>query len=89
MADGDNDSGVKYLGDQGSDGTVLGTSTASLIGFLGVSSPVSRQTTYTAVTTQAATSTTPYGFATTTQANGITTALASIKTALDAFGLMG
>jgi len=84
-----NEAGKRYLGDQGTSGTVFGTSTASLIGFLGVTTPVSRQTTWTAVSTTAATSTTPYGFSTTTQANAITTALAACKTALDAYGLLG
>lgn len=79
--------GISYNTQQDSDGWIMGQSSTSLIGFLGVSSPVSRQSTYTAVTTQAATSTTPYGFATTTQANGVITALSSIKTALDAYGL--
>ncbi len=78
---------ISYNTQQDSDGWVMGQSTSSLIGFLGVSSPVSRQATYTAVTTQAATSTTPYGFSTTTQANGVHTALAAIKTTLDAYGL--
>ena len=79
--------GINYNTQQDSDGWVMGQSSTTKIGFLGVSSPVSRQSTYTAVGTTAATSTTPYGFATTTQANAITTALTSIKTALDAYGL--
>ncbi len=82
-----NAQGVQYLDDGNPAGSMLAKSSESLIGFLGVSTLVSRQSTYTAVGTTAATSTTPYGFATTTQANAVTTALTSIKTALDAYGL--
>ena len=78
---------IKELSDQGGGGARMGLTSSDLIGFLGVSTLVSRQATYTAVGTTAATSTTPYGFATTTQANAVTTALTSIKTALDAYGL--
>ncbi|MCP3683930.1 MAG: hypothetical protein GY861_14700 [bacterium] len=79
---------IQQLHNGDPDGSLMGQASSDLIGFFGSTSLVSRQTTFTAVTTQAAnSSTTNVGFASTTQANGITTAIASIKATLDNLNL--
>ena len=70
----------KQLSDGNPDGTVLGQGTTDLISFYGVT-PVAQQTaTAGSPVTTLATSTTPYGFATSTQANQVISAMAALQT---------
>ena len=70
-------------------GTSFGQSTADLISFYGVT-PIAQRTNanQATVTTTAATSTTPYGFSTVTQANAIVTLVNELQAALVALGLI-
>lgn len=78
---------VHYLGDNGPDGTVLGTSATEKIGFYGAA-PVVQAATFTSVTTTSATSTTnAYGYTTATQADAIVTAVNAIIVCLENVGL--
>lgn len=80
----------KYLGDYGSDGTILGRSaTADKIGFYGTTPIVRPSVDASTITTAAITTTTNnYGFADTTQANDLTSVVNSIRTALSSLGLI-
>lgn len=78
-----NERGVLYIGDGRTDGVSLGTSTSDKISFFG-KTPVSQQANIadvatTAITT-AATSTTPFGFATSTQADNLLTIVHDLRT---------
>ena len=76
-----------YLGDNNSDGTILGKTAASLVGFF-AATPVAQQTAPSALGTTAVTSSSPYGYATTTQGNAVATAVNLITTALTNLGLV-
>lgn len=80
-------SNMSYLGDGNPDGVSFGWDTADKISFYGVT-PVVQQTSPTAVTTLSAVSSSSWGFSTSTQANQIVTAINTIKTVLETFGLM-
>lgn len=79
---------VKELSDGGSAGTRLGQSSTDLVSFFGAA-VTTRPTTPSAVATTAASTTTPWGFTTSTQANAVIATLNSLKTNLDALGLQG
>lgn len=92
--------GVKYIGDQGPDGTSLGVTTSDLISVYG-KTPIAQRSgsTQAAVAvstlTTASQTTTPYGFATSTQADNLTATVAAqtvllneIRTALVNFGII-
>ena len=79
--------GVKYLGDYGPDGVCLGRAAADKIGFYGTT-PVAQASTFTAVSTSSATSTTnAYGYESAAQADAIVTAVNAIITALENVGI--
>jgi hypothetical protein len=73
------------------DGVEVGASsgsTGSLVGFYGATPIVQPATGGTAVSTTAATSTTPFGFTTSTQANAIVTLVNGLQSALVSLGLI-
>lgn len=70
------------------DGTQMGASSASLDGFFGATPIAQPSTGATAPTTTAATTTSPWGFATSTQANAIVTLVNGLQTALTNLGLI-
>ena len=78
---------VEEIGKDQSDGILIGKTSSALVGFFGTS-PVAQQSTATAVATTAATSTTPWGFDGSTQANAIVTAVNACLTALKNLGLI-
>lgn len=78
-------SGNSYLG--GGTPQYVGTAATDLIGFYGAS-PAAQPATVTSVTTTAATSTTPYGYLTSTQADAIVTSLNSVIAKLKTLGLI-
>jgi len=78
---------VQYIGDYGPDGTCLGRSATDKIGMYGTT-PAVQASAITTVTTTAATSTTlAFGFTTSTQADGLVTAVNAIIAALAAVGI--
>jgi len=79
--------GVKYLGDYGTAGVCLGRAAADKVGLYGAT-PVVQASTFTAVATTAATSTTnAFGYSTSTQADAIVTAVNAIIVALENIGI--
>lgn len=76
----------RQLSDADTDGTLLGQSASDLIGFYGVT-PVAQAAhiadVATSTITTAATSTTPWGFATSTQADAVITIVADLRTKLN------
>lgn len=80
---------VRQLSDGNSQGTVLGASATDKIGFYNAT-PVAQRAAGSgaAVSTTAATQTTPWGFSTSTQANAIVTLLNEIRATLTGLGLM-
>lgn len=72
------------------DGHMIGPASTSLIGFYGVATPVSQRqgAAGAAVGTAISTSTSPFGFATSTQANAIVTLVNEIRASLVALGIM-
>jgi hypothetical protein len=94
-------SAPRQLSDQNSQGTILGKSTADLIGFYGLTTGVAQPTGPTAIVTTtlvttAATSTTPFGYATAAQAdalvtivNDLRTQVNTMRTCLRTLGLVG
>lgn len=78
---------VEYLDKGNDDGTNFGQATTSKIGFYGLTTPIVQPTKATAVTTSAATTATPYGYSTSTQADAIVTAINAIIANLTALGL--
>lgn len=78
---------VEEIGKDQSDGILIGKTSSALVGFFGTS-PVAQQSTATAVATTAATSTNPWGFGGSTQANAIVTAVNACLTALKNLGLI-
>jgi hypothetical protein len=86
------DTQYQYIGDRGTDGTIIGYNSSGPLGFFGAT-PVARQTAPTAAATTVAVSTTTgaitsWGFAGSTQANAITTAISDIITVLTNLGLV-
>lgn len=80
---------VNYLSDLRPDGTVLGQTTADKIGFSGATPTAQRSgSAQAAVSTTASTTTSPAGYATTTQANAIVSLLNEIRATLVEKGLM-
>lgn len=73
---------VVTVSQNSSGGTVMGDSTTALIGFYGTTSPVAQAAAITSPGTTAATTSTPWGYSTSTQADAIVTAVRSILTAL-------
>lgn len=80
---------IKYLDDNNPDGTVLGQTTASLVGFWG-KTPIVQPTAagQAAAGTTASTTTSPAGCATTTQMTAIITLVDAMRTALVNTGIM-
>jgi len=78
---------VEEIGKDQRDGILIGKTSSALVGFFGTS-PVAQQSTATAVATTAATSTSPWGFSGSTQANAIVTAVNACLTALKNLGLI-
>lgn len=78
---------VKYISDQNPDGSTFGTTTSDLISFYGVT-PVDQAAGAAAAGTTNATTTSPWGFATSTQANGISNLVNVMRTCLVDAGLM-
>lgn len=79
----------KQLSDNNSGGTGLGQSATDTIGFYGTT-PVAQRGggAQAAVSTTAATSTTPFGFGTSTQAQAVVTLVNELRAALVAVGLI-
>lgn len=78
-----------YKSDGNPDGTVFGQTSTELIGFHGVVPTAMRASSaQDAVTTTAATSTTPYGFATKAQADALVTLVNELRAAMVAKGLI-
>lgn len=78
---------VDFVGTGNDDGTNFGRSSTDKIGFYGLATPIVQPTKATAVSTAAATTSTPYGYATSTQADAIVTAINAIIANLTALGL--
>lgn len=77
----------KQLSDGSSGGCCMGQSATDLIGFYGAT-PVAQQASGTAVSTTAVTTTTPWGFSTSTQAQNLVTLANYLQTALVNLGLI-
>lgn len=76
---------VRQLSHGNSDGTMLGQSATDKVGFFGVTAAVqptsaNQAAVATSTITTAATSTTPYGYATTTQADAIPAQIVLLRT---------
>lgn len=70
------------------DGLLVGQTSASLVGFYGATPVAQASTGGSAVTTTAATTSSPWGFATSTQANAIVTLVNGLQSALITLGLI-
>ncbi len=72
------------------DGLNIGQSTADLIGFYGLTTPIAQRgvAAQSAVTTTAAQTTTPYGYSTAAQADAIVTLVNELRAALVALNLI-
>jgi len=77
------------LGNGNPDGVSVGGATTDLVSFYGVT-PIAQRSgsAQTAVTTTAATTSTPFGFSTATQANAIVTLVNELRAALVAIGVI-
>lgn len=80
-------SSIRQLSDGNPGGTTLGESAADKISVYNVT-PVVQAATIAAVGTTAATTTTPYGFGSSTQADAVNTTLNSVVAALKNFGII-
>jgi hypothetical protein len=80
---------VRELSDGNPDGTRLGNASSDLLGFYGLTTPIVRPSVTAYTTTTAATSTSPWGFGTSTQADAVNTAVRQMATALRSLGLVG
>lgn len=69
------------------DGAVVGRTSTSLVGFYGAT-PVAQIANIATVTTTAATSTSPWGYDSSTQANAVVTAINSLISAMTNLGLV-
>jgi hypothetical protein len=77
----------RYI-DQGTDdGEIFGKSATSLISVFGAT-PADQAAHITSVSTAAATTSTPYGYAASTQADAIVTAVNAVLVALEDFGVL-
>ncbi|MFZ5989429.1 MAG: hypothetical protein ACOYWZ_20225 [Bacillota bacterium] len=79
---------VDYLDNGNPDGTVLGQSTTEKISFYGVTPIVQRSGAAQGTFTTTMTSTSPWGFATSTAADAAVALLTEIRAALVALGLI-
>lgn len=78
---------VDYIGNGSPDGMTIGKSTTEKCSVYGVTPIVQRSgSTQAAVSTTAATSTSPYGFATSTQADAVVSLVNELRAALTAIG---
>lgn len=79
----------RHLSDAQPDGTALGQSSTDKISFYGAT-PITQRTSanQATVTTTAATTTTPWGYSTSTQANAIVTLVNELQASLVALGLI-
>ncbi len=81
---------VRQLSDGNDDGTVLGQSSSDALGFYGLATPVARPSVSAYTTTTAAVSTsTNWGYTTSTQADAINTQVVALTAALRNLGLAG
>lgn len=81
--------GVNYIGAGNDDGTSLGQATSEKISFYGVTTVTQpTSSSQAAVATTAATSTTPWGFGGSTQANAIVTLVNQLRSELVTLGLI-
>lgn len=80
---------IRFIDDGNPDGTVFGQTSSSLLGFYGLATAVARPSVTAFTTTTAATSTSPWGFGSSTQADAVNTAARQCATALRALGLAG
>lgn len=81
---------VQQLSNGNDEGAVLGQSSSDKIGFYGVSAGVARQSVSAYTTTTASVSTsTNWGYTTSTQADAINSQVVAITAALRAVGLVG
>ena len=81
---------IKYIDDGEPDGTVIGQTSSSRIGYYGVTNPIARPTVAAYATTTAAVSTsTNWGYTTSTQADAINSQVVAITAALRNLGLAG
>lgn len=76
----------RYLDNGNDDGTIFGYASTSKISVYGAT-PAVQSNHITSVSTAAATTTTPYGYAASTQADAIVTAINAILVALETFGI--
>jgi len=86
------DTQYQYIGDRGTDGTIVGYDSSGPLAFFGAT-PVAQQTKPTFTVTTGAVSTTTgaitsWGFSTSTQANTLTVAVSDIVTVLTNLGLV-
>ena len=77
----------RYVDMSNDDGCIFGYSASSLISVYGAT-PAIQNSHITSVSTAAATTTTPYGYAASTQADAIVTAVNAILVALETFGIL-
>lgn len=78
---------VKQISDGSSGGCLVGQSATDLVGFYGVT-PIVQQAAGTLVSTTAVTTTSPFGFSTSTQAQAVVTLVNYLATALANLGLI-
>lgn len=78
---------IKELSDGGPDGTRLGQNASDLVGFHGAT-PSDQRAATAAVSTSAATQTSPFGFATSAQANNLVAAVNELIALAKEKGLM-
>ena len=80
---------AKQISDGSPDGASLGQSTTDKISFYGAT-PIAQRTSanQATVTTTAATTTTPWGYSTSTQANAIVTLVNELQASLVAIGMI-
>ena len=76
-----------YLGDGNPDGMMIGISSTEKIGFYGTT-PSAQISHITSLATTAVTTTTPYGYATSTQGDAVATCVNAILVALETLGLV-
>ena len=79
---------VEELTKGNDDGTRIGQASTEKLGFYGLTTPIVQPTGGVAVTTTAATTSTPYGYSTSTQADAIVTAINATLANLRALGLV-
>jgi hypothetical protein len=77
----------EYLDNGNEGGSSFGRSASSLISVYGAT-PAVQSSHITSVSTAAATTTTPYGYAASTQADAIVTAVNALIVALETFGIL-